>query len=128
MKNGPYIMVVAPADYPGARYRGRYVYEHHLVWYRSTGELVPPGHVVHHKDENKHNNAFDNLELKTRSEHSSEHGATGRAMTKLSCRWCDIGFERETRQIKPGQTNFFCARSHQAKYQREQSDGRWIVW
>lgn len=27
VRNGPYEMVVAPAEYPGTRYRGKYVYE-----------------------------------------------------------------------------------------------------
>lgn len=32
-----------------------------------------PGCVVHHKDDNKHNNHAYNLEVKTRSKHSSDH-------------------------------------------------------
>ena len=43
MKNGPYEMVIAPEEYPGRRYRNRYVYEHQLVWWKNTGKLVPKG-------------------------------------------------------------------------------------
>lgn len=73
MKNGPYILVVAPDDYPGMKYRGRYVYEHHLVWWRHTGQLVPKGSVLHHKDDQKTRNVIDNLELKSNGAHTAEH-------------------------------------------------------
>lgn len=123
MKNGPYILKVAPSDYPGLRYRGRYVYEHHLVWWTCTGELVPPGYVIHHRDENKHNNSPENLELKTRSEHSAEHAATGRTTIALQCGWCGVNFEREVRQVKVGQVNFYCTRSCQVRMQHH--DRKW---
>ena len=73
MKNGPYELVIAPPEYPGKRYRGRYCYEHHLVWRENTGHVVQPGEHIHHKDENKRNNDFDNLRLKGKSEHRREH-------------------------------------------------------
>lgn len=73
MKNGPYELVLAPDNYPGKRYRGKYCYEHHLVYWRTHCILPGPGEVVHHKDENKRNNDPANLELKAMSEHSAEH-------------------------------------------------------
>ena len=33
MINGDYILVVAPDDYPGVRYREKYCYEHYLVYW-----------------------------------------------------------------------------------------------
>jgi hypothetical protein len=78
MKNGEYIMVVAPEYYPGKRYRQRYVYEHVLVWWLNTGEVInTKTHLVHHINENKHDNIFSNLELLTRSEHSKHHHPSG---------------------------------------------------
>lgn len=47
--------------------------EHHLVWWERTGQRVARGFVLHHRDHDKTNNAFDNLELMTRSEHIKEH-------------------------------------------------------
>lgn len=91
MKNGEYEMVIAPADYPGKKYRGRYVYEHHLVWWRKTGKLPPPGHVVHHKNENKRDNRFRNLELKTRAAHTRDHCHGPRE--RILCAWCGRLFE-----------------------------------
>ncbi len=54
-----YRMVSAPS-HPRAK-RGRYVQEHILVAEKALGRLLPPGVVVHHRDENKLNNAGDNL-------------------------------------------------------------------
>ena len=39
MINGDYILVVAPPDYPGVKYRGRYCYEHRLVWWKEHNFL-----------------------------------------------------------------------------------------
>jgi hypothetical protein len=39
VRNGKYTLVVAPAEYPGMRYRGRYVYEHHLLCSNCHREL-----------------------------------------------------------------------------------------
>ena len=73
VKNGDYELVVAPSDYPGTKYRGRYVYEHHLVWWRTTGETVPKGSVLHHRNEEKRDNRFANLELKDVAAHARGH-------------------------------------------------------
>lgn len=87
MKNGPYELVIAPPEYPGKRYRDRYVYEHQLVWWQSTGQLVPDDCLVHHKNEQKRDNRIDNLELKNRAAHSSEH-ALERQPTRMTTYIC----------------------------------------
>jgi hypothetical protein len=106
MKNGPYEFVVAPADYPGKRYRGRYAYEHRVNWWRENG-LNPdefPSTVVHHKDEAKRNNDPPNLEMKGRAAHSSHH-ARKKTMIAYTCLSCGIGFER-----RKGKEHKFCSR------------------
>lgn len=45
---------------------------HVVVWTHYHGK-PPKKHHVHHKDENKHNNNIDNLELKKASNHISDH-------------------------------------------------------
>jgi hypothetical protein len=47
--------------------------EHDLVWETHNKRRLPKGHVIHHKDGDKLNNAIDNLELMTFSEHSKLH-------------------------------------------------------
>jgi len=73
MRNGPYELVVAPPDYPGMHYRGRYCYEHHLVYWRAHGVVPEPGQVIHHIDGDKRHNVATNLELMEAGEHSTEH-------------------------------------------------------
>ncbi len=120
MKNGPYELVIAPDDYPGKRYRDRYCYKHHLVWWQNTGTLVPEGHLLHHKNGDHRDNRFENLHLLHIGDHNKYH-ATGRTYVWLKCAWCGVYFEREKRcytfKYNDGQRNFYCGRSHQVKDQ-----------
>lgn len=103
MKNGPYEMVVAPLDYPGKRYRDRYCYEHHLVWWINHKELIPDGYEIHHKDRNRRNNAVDNLELLSEEKHNALHKREqARLMVKLQCPACGTVFYRRKRDVKKG--------------------------
>jgi len=121
MRNGPYILVKAPDDYPGKTYRGarRYVYEHQLVWWQETGEVAPDGHVVHHKNDNKHDNRFENLELQTRARHTSEHNPAECNRVErvaVECGWCEKEFEiipwDLRRRMKASETkSIYCSRS-----------------
>lgn len=56
MKNGDYLLAVAPENYPGKRYRGRYCSEHTLVYWQHYGIVPNKDEVIHHIDGNKHNN------------------------------------------------------------------------
>ena len=47
---------------------------HRAVWEKANGRKVPKGHHVHHKDEDRSNNAPDNLEAILGAEHISQHG------------------------------------------------------
>ena len=124
MKNGPYEMVVAPPNYPGKRYRGRYCYEHILIWWLNTGEMPDLGEVVHHRDENKRNNTFTNLEKKTVAKHTSDHHPSAEMMT-INCFWCQTPYDIRASLFRDrakayGHTNFCCSRSCQvSKQQRE---------
>jgi hypothetical protein len=52
---------------------GKEYLAHRLIWEKYFGS-IPEGYIVHHKDENKLNNDFSNLELKeNRSEHMKLH-------------------------------------------------------
>ena len=127
MRNGPYILILAPDDYPGKKYRGRYAYEHQVVWWRHTGQIVPVGFLIHHKNENKHDNSIDNLELKTVSSHCSEH-AKEAEIIELICDWCDKKFVRKSRhhksRMKIGYKGVYCCRSHQVSAQQAK---RWNI-
>lgn len=125
MKNGPYELVVAPIDYPGFKYRGRYVYEHQLVWWRQTGEVVMGMFIIHHKNHIKRDNSFENLEKKLRADHTTEHNLEHPApVTKSICFCCKKEFaltvrehRQRARQTKSG--NLFCSKSCQIKVQQQ---------
>ena len=97
MKNGDYILVVAPDWFKGKRYRGRYCYEHHLVWEKETGCPVPDGCIIHHKDGNKHNNDISNLQLMDQKSHVAMHSAKGKKMLEIQCPSCGKIFYKEKR-------------------------------
>jgi hypothetical protein len=122
MKNGPYELVLAPEDYPGKLYRGKYVYEHHLVWWKSTGNLVLEPMLIHHKNHQKRDNRFENLELQDRGLHSARHNKERSGpiqYVELECAWCRKTFKIEKRnecsRKKAG--NNHCSRSCSVKHQ-----------
>jgi len=122
-------MIPAPPGYKGKTYiGGRYIYEHRYLMEKKLGRLLRPGEVVHHRDENKLNNADNNLQLKSRGQHSSDHLEVYReqkdkGFITLTCDWdnCHTVFNRRVStynsQRKKGQSKFFCCRSCQVKYQ-----------
>lgn len=114
MRNGLYLLVIAPSEYPGKLYRNRYVYEHHCVWWRNTGDVVPDGFLIHHKDGDKHNNRFENLEIVSRSDHSRMH-KPGFGNVTLVCEVCGKSFDRRISIYRKGHvslnTQICCSRS-----------------
>lgn len=65
---------VVPANGHPRAYGGDYYYEHILIAEKKIGRLLNTEiETVHHKDGNKLNNDPDNLEVKTRVDHSSHH-------------------------------------------------------
>ena len=120
MTHGKYILVVVPDDYPGKRYRGRYAYEHHVVWWVAAGEVVDTSvDVLHHEDGNGHNNAFSNLVKKKKSDHTRDHHTKAETVI-ISCDWCGCDFTRTVRRCKMSQKagyfHSFCCRSHQIRF------------
>lgn len=113
MRNGEYELVVAPDDFPGKKYRGRYCYEHTLVYWEHTGIVPRSDECIHHKNEKKRDNRFENLELKKKGDHSKEHTQErGRAFVRLRCPSCHKIFEREKRRthlVKKSSATF-CSR------------------
>lgn len=73
MKNGLYILILAPIEYTGVKYRGKYCYEHHLIWWKNTGEVISNKYVIHHKNGNKCDNRFENLDKILLKDHVHLH-------------------------------------------------------
>lgn len=66
-----YVRTYAP-DHPWPRRNG-YVREHIRVMELRLGRRIRPGEIVHHRDHDRRNNALENLELMTHSQHSKHH-------------------------------------------------------
>lgn len=120
MKSGEYILVKAPENFPGTLYRGKYCYEHVLVYWQTYGIIPKDNEIIHHKDENKYNNDPDNLELLTTDKHSALHDfETGRRVAKIRCPECGNIFFRNRNQtflVKSSIHASFCCRSCGAKF------------
>lgn len=85
-------------EYNGRKYYPRYyccqisgperttLYLHREVWKDANGE-IPEGHVIHHKDGDKSNNALENLECLPTAEHLKIHrcGQTGIQTKRFKC-------------------------------------------
>jgi hypothetical protein len=123
MKNGPYELVVAPEGYSGKKYRGRYAYEHHVVWWAWRGS-IPKGYEIHHRNGDHRDNRLKNVQLLTSDEHRAVHSDLQRKpLVQLKCPTC-----RGPVQVKPnnyrfhrkrGRKHFFCSRSCSARFIRE---------
>ena len=94
MKNGPYILIKAPLEYPGKKYRDKYAYEHSIIWWKNTGIVPPKGYIIHHKNENKHDNNFHNLELISLNSHNEKHSKNNNYIA-LICSYCKEPFLKE---------------------------------
>ena len=113
MRNGPYILVIAPDEYSGKKYRNRYCYEHHLVYWLKYGVIPASGEVIHHINHIKTDNRIENLQLTTASSHSKYH-ARKKMFVDLVCGGCSKRVVRDCRQVRSkmaaGRTVFYCTR------------------
>ena len=66
-----YVRLYLP-DYPWHR-KNSYVLEHVAVMERHLGRRLTPDESIHHKDHDRQNNVFSNLELTERGNHSRHH-------------------------------------------------------
>jgi len=99
MKNGEYILVVAPKNYDGKKYRNKYCYEHILVYWEYYKILPKDNEIIHHIDGNKHNNDISNLKLMSKLEHDILHkNKRGIKFVMLKCTGCGKIFEKEKRK------------------------------
>lgn len=111
MRNGKYLLVIAPSGYPGKKYRNRYCYEHRLVWWQNTGDIAD-GLIIHHKDHDKHNNIFSNLAVLDNITHSHLHGRESERLWYRNCIQCSDSFILS----RPSSKSKFCSRYCIGKY------------
>jgi hypothetical protein len=70
-----YVKVHAPEEATARGQKDPRVFEHILVMERHLGRRLQPDEIVHHLDHRRRNNAIENLQVMTRSEHTKYHAA-----------------------------------------------------
>lgn len=71
LQNGRYRALYVP-EHPNAQFSG-YVYEHRLVMEKKLGRYLAADEVVHHVNEDAHDNRPENLMVMSNSEHMRLH-------------------------------------------------------
>lgn len=121
----PYRFVIVP-DHPNA-YEHGYVLEHRVVMENHIGRLLRDDEVVHHKNENGQDNRLKNLELKSSPGHKQYHNQKRTEYIDVSCAYCGTKITLRKKYVENrrqgGQMEFFCCRSHSAKYYIERGEG-----
>ena len=116
VKKGDYLYAVV-RNHPKATKHG-YVLHHRIVMENAIGRLLEPGEVVHHLDENGHNNDIANLCLMTAQEHNRHHSTTGRTFVQCVCPNCGVTFIKEKRLYRLG-SEPRCSRKCNGQYSRK---------
>ena len=117
-------------DYPRC-YGNGYALRAHVVWWLVEGLCHPRASELHHKDHDRLNDAFDNLEPLSRSQHKKQHVAA--EIESLICEHCRKQFDEfkwRTRQRKVRFCSPECyhamprSEAHKAAMQRSHRNAR----
>lgn len=79
-----YVAIYAP-DHPWPR-KMRYIREHIVVMELHIGRRLTASECVHHKDNNRENNALENLEVMNKGEHIRMHRAVDKHLQERDSR------------------------------------------
>jgi hypothetical protein len=103
-------MKVYRPDYPRSNGQG-YTFRYHIVWWMSTGEVVPRDLILHHINGNKLDDSIGNLQLMPQKDHVRLH--LTKPEVKISCQWCNKEF-----RIRPYEKGIakYCSRKCMWKY------------
>jgi hypothetical protein len=97
-----YFYVYRP-DHPSASPMGM-VRRHHVVWWLATGHVIQPGEALHHRNEVKTDDWFENLELMSHGEHTRIHFT--KPMVPCTCVVCGDTFHLPQWRINEGRGSY----------------------
>lgn len=92
-------------DYPKAYALG-YALRAHVVWWLSKGRVHPKGTNLHHMNQNKLDDRFENLKLIKHGEHTRLHSSKPRS--KCRCLSCNKVFSIKAYRLSDSQRGKFC--------------------
>lgn len=123
--DGRYVMWHAEA-FPGATNKGpRCALRSRVIWWLYTGEVLKGYDVnLHHKNHDRTDDRFENLEKITHAEHSLLHNPDGRSDVERTCRECGRSFTIDRGRLSEKGRGSFCSsecyHKHPRKTKREE--------
>ena len=115
-KSGHYDYAKVP-EHPKANSSGLVLY-HRVVMENLLDRILDDEEIVHHKDNDGHNNNPENLELMDRLDHLKMHSEEKKNSVDTTCDYCHKPFSINVSKYKHGK-NHFCSKRCAGKYRSE---------
>ncbi len=111
-------------------YPGKSHLRSHVVWWLNTGEIID-GEDVHHKNTNRIDDRFGNLEWLDHVEHAHHHNIKGLRAVERACLGCGKSFKIDGWRLKDVSRGKFCSQecyhNQERSIQHKQAIGRGLV-
>ena len=90
-----------------------------MIHWQYTGIVPSEEQVIHHRDNNSHNNNFENLELLYKDDHGIIHTSSrGKHMVAIRCSLCGNIFYKYRNQVHKSSEHLYCSKECQFRAQR----------
>jgi len=86
ISNGRGYILVRKPNHPKAIYKGKYIFEHLLIWESVHQKPLPEGYVIHHLNGNKSDNRPENLVALPTRKHHHILAAKGKRIRELEAK------------------------------------------
>src|ERR1700685_415780 len=104
------VRLFVKGKFPGAHPSGGYALRSRVVWWLNTGEVLIGTEVnVHHKNHNRADDSFDNLEKMDHVKHAHAHNPKTVEMVERTCKTCGNSFTIEKWRLLDKARGQFCS-------------------